>query len=360
MTRVKRIKIIRYVGRWAATVVCSGSLGSCTIDHQFVFANGAPNSLQSNPSFDTLLSDYQAGSRLARNQIIRRLMLIDDEYFQRYCSRLYGGRAVADTASDIVNTGLTTAATAVNPAAAAKILTGIAAGLIASKISIDKNIFLQQATPALIAKMEAQRAQVDAHIQQFLMETVADYPLEEGMRDFIKYYKAGTIAAAAQSLTANAEDERSRANETLQLTKTRRTPLEKIFAAQHGITFTRAPAPPIVEGTPVLPPPPDLKPFVNRIKLVESIEEPLAKTILDAKSIPIPPGQLATETLAEEILKSAELKHVTPLAGPPALSASESIAYYRFRASDDPKRTKKLAGACDRFVATVPSPPLPQ
>src|SRR5262249_44830055 len=150
------------------------------------------------------------------------------------------------------------------------------------------------------------------------------------------YYKAGTIAAASQSLTATAEGERSRANETLQLTKTRRTPLEKIFAAQHGITFTRAPAPPIVEGTPTLPPPQDLQRFVDRIKLVESIEEPLAKTILDAKTIPIPPGQFATETLAEEILKSAGLKHFTPGA-----SASESIALYRFHASDDPKRTKK-------------------
>lgn len=305
------------------------------------------SALQDSPSFEQLMVEYRTGDSIqARNQIIRRLLLLDDEYFQTYSNRLSRGRALADTASDIVNTSLTTAATAVNPAATAKVLTGIAAGLQASKLSVDKNIFLQQTAPALIAKMEAQRTEIDAHIQQFLMKSVDVYPLEEGMRDFIKYYRAGTLSAAALSISADAESQRNNANETLQTTKTTPTSLKQIFASQHQKTYTLAPPPPPL---PPPAPPVELKNAQAQIKKVGSVTDEEARSILQAKAVEVPAGESAIEALAEKILKKAELPHYKPDANT-TLSAQASITLYRVRAGEDLERTKKLADACAGFV----------
>jgi len=82
--------------------------------------------LKATPTLGALLNTYLTfgrDSEGARNEIIRRLMLLDDGYFLRYTLTLYNGRAYADATSEIVNTSLTLAATAVAPAQAAKVLT---------------------------------------------------------------------------------------------------------------------------------------------------------------------------------------------------------------------------------------------
>lgn len=241
-------------------VLALGSaLGGCTgrfpydrpfaLNQQSTGALQIDSGLQTNPSsqnesiFYTLLEQYRSGSDPAgaRNAILHKLLLMDDVYFLRYTLTLYNGRAYADATSEIINTSLTLAATAVAPAQAAKVLTGIAAGLSAAKISIDKNIFLQQATPALIAKMEAQRAEVRTDMVRLMEQPVAVYSLEDGLSDFVRYFRAGTLSAAAQSLTANAEQEHTLANQSLQQAKIGRYQGGSFTAPRSGINFTPRP-----------------------------------------------------------------------------------------------------------------------
>jgi hypothetical protein len=91
---------------------------------------------------------------------------------------------------------------------------------------------------------------------------------------------------------------------------------------------------------------------VDRIRNFETIPESAAKMVLGQKGINIQEGTSAKETLAEEVLKKAKLPRFQP-PGQAALSAWESITYYRINASENPARTRILAAACDDFLPTI-------
>jgi hypothetical protein len=155
-------------------------LAGCVLDHQKAWNSPETTGLQTTPTFEELLANYNGNvnPELARNRIILRLMLLDDQYFVKYTQLLYNGRALSNTASDTIISSLTIAAAAVNPAAAAQVLTGVAAGIAAGRLAVDKNLFLSETAPAIIAKMQEARAVVDKDIQQLFGKSIADYPLE--------------------------------------------------------------------------------------------------------------------------------------------------------------------------------------
>ena len=334
----------------AALVLCG-----CALDHSLALQGPTRTLLEAQPTFEDLIVQYRSGigAMQARNQIIRRLMLADDEYFLAYTDRLYHGRALADTAGEIINASLTTAATAINPAAAAKVLTGIAAGLAASKLSVDKNIFMQQATTALIAKMEAQRAQVDTRIHSYLTQSVEDYPLEEGLRDFLKYYRAGTLAAAAQSLTADAEQQHTAASDELHDAKLQASPLQSFTTPRTHITLRRSPdAGKVRAGADVIPQmPAAFQPRNRRLRdAFEPLNDAQARAALIRGGATLPPKVDAKEFLAQQILADASLdtRHGS--------SAVASLTYYR-RCAVDEGKTAALENAYGKYLFL---PPLPQ
>ncbi|MEA3211195.1 MAG: hypothetical protein QOE70_4252 [Chthoniobacter sp.] len=161
-------------------------------------------------TFAALREDYESAStdekrRHYRNLIIRRLMLLDDEYFLVWSQKLYGGRTIARTVSDIALGMLTAGAAATNPAKMAETLSLMATGIATTQVAFEKNLFLEQSAGALIAKMEQDRARVDTQITQYLRDSSdTDYPLDQGLRDFLRYYRAGTLANASDGLKADA------------------------------------------------------------------------------------------------------------------------------------------------------------
>jgi len=146
----------------------------------------------------------EASRREYRNMIIRRLMRLDDESFNTWSQNLYGARSVGSSIADFAQ-GLMGAFAAATGGSTAQSLGLAIAGVSGARSAVDKNIFLQQTADALIAKMQENRAKVDAQISQYLRQNTADYPLEQGLRDIIRYYEAGTLATASQSLQADAK-----------------------------------------------------------------------------------------------------------------------------------------------------------
>jgi hypothetical protein len=344
------------VARIVGIVFC-GALGGCAIEPQFAFNSANQDAIFGASSFRDLADVYYRrvpGDPMeARNAIIRRLMLLDDEYFQKYCASFYSGRALADTATDVILSSLTAAATGLTPGTATRVLTGIATAVTATKISVDKNFFLQQSAPAIIAKMEAQRVIVDTYIQQFLQKDVSQYPLEEGLRDFIKYYKAGTLASGVSALAANAVVEREGATQALQQMKLRPSNLTVIVAPRHGVILQKVEPPGVATPQPEATPQPGATPTGGRpagggnanesgtVKIpaefqqrndnlrwaFTSLTEGDAEKILKGKQFPLP-GK-ARDLLAKNILADASL----PLL--PQITPVESLAYYRRHAVDD-------------------------
>ncbi len=187
-----------------------GCAGRSVLAHTNAYGGTTATALAPQSEIGAWKTAYESASddkeaRYNRNRIVRRLMLMDDERFLLWSQRLYGGKAMADTGTDIAVGVLTSAAAASNPAQMAATLSVIAAGLTGARVVVEKNIFLEKSIGALVSQMESDRAKVDAQITQYLKEKdTAEYPLEQGLRDFLRYYKAGTIAAASESLHSNA------------------------------------------------------------------------------------------------------------------------------------------------------------
>jgi len=162
------------------------------------------------PEDDTKVTEAQ------RNQILNDLIYLTDVNYYAFTSGLYEGRAVFDTASDLTMLGLG-AAGSLTPAASAKaILAAISAGVAGSRVSINKNFFQDQATTALIAKMDASRKTQLALMQDAMAKlSITNYPLSRGLAQLAEYYNAGTIIGAFEDITATAGAEKAAANQSI-------------------------------------------------------------------------------------------------------------------------------------------------
>lgn len=146
----------------------------------------------------------EADRKFYRNEIVRRLMRLDDEAFNAWSQKLYGTRAISGAAGDFA-TGLMGAFAATSGAAAAQTLGLAIAGVSGARSAAEKDLFLEKSAGALISKMKGDRAKVDAQITQYLEKNTSKYPLEQGVRDIIRYYEAGTLASAAETLQSDAK-----------------------------------------------------------------------------------------------------------------------------------------------------------
>lgn len=154
--------------------------------------------------YDGANSDFE--KMYYRNLIIRRLMLKDDEYFTAWSQQLYGGRAVANTTADMATGVLSAFVAASGGGASSQTIGLILSGISATRLALDKNIYLEKTAGALISTMHAGRADVDTQITQYLKNSVLAYSLEDGLRDVVRYYEAGTLAHASESLHSEAKE----------------------------------------------------------------------------------------------------------------------------------------------------------
>ena len=161
-------------------------------------------------------SDGTNNTEDKRNEVLNDLLYLTDVNYYKFTGGLYQGRAVFDTTSDLAMLGLGGAG-ALTPAAGTKaILAAISAGIAGSRVSINKNFFHDQASMALIAKMDAARKSKLALIQDAMAKlSVKDYPLSRGLAQISEYYNAGTIIGALQDITATAGEEKAKANQDI-------------------------------------------------------------------------------------------------------------------------------------------------
>jgi len=138
----------------------------------------------------------EADGETARNQILNDLMgVIDDNYFE-FETNLRGDKAVQEMGTDIATLGLTAAATVVGAAETKTILSAIATGVVGVNSSIDKQIFQNNAIQALQLQMRSARAAVEINLNNGMGKSLKDYSLQNGIRDIVKYYHAGSLTDA--------------------------------------------------------------------------------------------------------------------------------------------------------------------
>ena len=141
-------------------------------------------------------------TRLGRDQLVYRLILMCDYRFFRYEADLVSGKATRDTFIDLAVLGLSAASTFMAPGQATRVLSAISGGLVGSRATIEKNFYQNQAQPVLLRKMKVLRQRKLFAISHRLRKYGVDvYPTERALIDVLDYYNRGTMLAAIQELS---------------------------------------------------------------------------------------------------------------------------------------------------------------
>lgn len=135
-----------------------------------------------------------------RNQLIDDLVLLINDNYSEYERSFYSNNAFANTASDLVVLGLSSAATVVGGEGVKTALAATITGISGAKMSVSKEFFAEQSRIALIAKMRALRIQKMAEIEEHKKHPITDYPLSRALLDVQDLAECGTLVSGLQGL----------------------------------------------------------------------------------------------------------------------------------------------------------------
>jgi len=163
---------------------------------------------RTNVEFGGITADLINDQRkIQRNAFLFKYMQVISQHYGSYIEDVTGGKATFDIVSDTVMLG-GNAVAVLTPAASTKAAWN--AALIAfggSKLSVDKNIFLNQSIMLLAAKMEDNRVKERGYIRDKMKQSIDAYPLSEAALDLQELYEAGTLMKVledtAKSQTSN-------------------------------------------------------------------------------------------------------------------------------------------------------------
>ena len=184
-------------------------------------------------------------AKFYRNNIIWGEMTAIERVYTVYHSRLFSDKNAISIASDAMTLGLTAASTIAGNPATKTVLSALGTAFAGLGLSIDKNYFSQQSFQILGLAMQTRRDKVRLAIGMRLsLCDVPTYSLEQGQRDLMQYFGAGTLDSALQEL----QEEAASATTT----------------ASASVTNPGTPPPPTTTAPPstcpINPPPPAAKP----------------------------------------------------------------------------------------------------
>jgi hypothetical protein len=157
----------------------------------------------------------EPGRKEIRNAILNDLLLMIDHNYDDFEDNLRNDKSTQEWIADLATLGLTAASTVVGGAETKTILSAIATGVVGVNTSLDKEFFQNNTVQALQLQMRAQRATVEAKLDAGMSASTTDYPLQNGVRDVMAYYHAGSVTEALIQLVQNAGDNNSAAQAAL-------------------------------------------------------------------------------------------------------------------------------------------------
>lgn len=174
----------------------------------------------SDPVYDGYVTRFYTGTTAERRMAIRdeyitvRMGQVDRAY-GNYKQELHLQRTSSAVGIDAAMLTLAAiAATVSDPGTAvgAAALAGVVAG---SRASFDKNVFFDQALPAILSQMDAQRSVIRARLFAGMMLTDVAYRLNDADSDLNQYQQAGTVYGAIAAITSQAGQAQAAAAQVL-------------------------------------------------------------------------------------------------------------------------------------------------
>lgn len=143
-----------------------------------------------------------------RNNLQSRLMIYSDEHYYRLRDSLSKGRNWITFSAEVAGTTLSAVSALVADVDTKSIISTASTLTQSTKVSIDKDFFAQQTTSAIVAKMEARRAEEHTIIIQAQAKSLDAYGLEAALEDSIAYDDRGTLQSAIIAINADAGSQR--------------------------------------------------------------------------------------------------------------------------------------------------------
>lgn len=130
-------------------------------------------------------------------------------------NNLMNGRAATAVTLDVINLGLTATVPIVNGSRGKTILGSIATGLQGTQSSIDRNVFQQQTTGAILAAMDTCVTRQRRVLGEHRLLPVPQYDEYDVYGDLVQLYGCTTLAGAVQELTETQAIESRNTRQTL-------------------------------------------------------------------------------------------------------------------------------------------------
>ncbi|MDX2181741.1 MAG: hypothetical protein SFV18_19265 [Bryobacteraceae bacterium] len=162
-------------------------------------------------------ADLAARTRL-RDKMIDNFQAEIEVAYADFEGQLYGGRAGALIAGDFVKLGLGAAATLGRGERTKSILAALLTGVTGFDLSVDKNLFQQQTTQAIISSMRAARDRVRLRIAERRRSDDGTYSWYGARVDLVELLTAGTLREGVQQLHQKAAASAGAAAEELNVT----------------------------------------------------------------------------------------------------------------------------------------------
>ncbi len=193
---------------------CTGPTGSLSPLHPYDYRTGCPAASVSLDSSDMAcvvaaldkseVACYKAADEAARRQCRDEVIGITkkyiDQYWRQFNSNLYGRNGASKTAIETGVTAIGAAGGIATPTTVKSILAAVALSLNSFGVSVEKNLFGDQAVDLLLGQMEADRSIIDQRIAIGLSKPASQYPLAVAMSDLANYSATMSIPHALQSL----------------------------------------------------------------------------------------------------------------------------------------------------------------
>jgi hypothetical protein len=146
-----------------------------------------------------------------RNEILLARLLAIDRNFQAFEQDLYQQGLQLGIGADWLVLALSGATATVGGEGTKSVLGAVTTAVTGAKASFDKRAFMEKSLIAIIAKMNADRASVEADIRTGMRLNLSSYPIEDGLSHLRKYYEAGTLPSALNSIVVSAATEKTAA-----------------------------------------------------------------------------------------------------------------------------------------------------
>lgn len=153
-----------------------------------------------------------------REYVVTLYMRAIDGDYQRFTQQLGAGQRGVGLAFDLAQLGLSGATALAKPSAIDELAT-IGAVTTGARASVDKHVFFNQTVPALIAIMDADRAEIKAGIARKRGLPVEQYSLGQAFDDLGALSAAGDLDRAVARLTGAAQTQKAQETERLALIK---------------------------------------------------------------------------------------------------------------------------------------------